>query len=74
MSSMFCPKCSAPRPMNLSITEQEITGPDDLVIKVVTETYHCVICHSFVRSNSVHRQANDYSEAPQLANAKTSPR
>lgn len=72
MSLMYCPKCSEPRPMNLSTTEQEITGPDDQIIRVVTETYHCAICHSFVRSESIHKQADDdRAGATKRANANT---
>jgi hypothetical protein len=48
--------------MNLSTSEQEITGPDEELIKVVIETYHCSICHSFVRSESIHERANDQAE------------
>jgi hypothetical protein len=63
MSLLFCPKCSGPRPMDLSTSEQEITGPDEQIIKVVTEVYHCSICHSFVRSESIHERANDQADS-----------
>jgi hypothetical protein len=53
MSSLFCPRCVAPQLMNRSTTEQEITGPGGESIKLVTETYHCAICYSFVRSESI---------------------
>jgi hypothetical protein len=42
--------------MNRSTTEQEITGPGGEPIKLVTETYHCAICYSFVRSESTHER------------------
>ena len=56
MSSLFCFRCSAPQPMNRSRSEQEITGPGARTINLVTETYHCAICYSFVRSESVHER------------------
>lgn len=56
MSSLFCPKCAVPQPMNRSITEQEITGPGGENIKLVTENYHCAICCSFVKSESFHER------------------
>lgn len=58
MSSLFCPRCAAPQLMNRSTTEQEITGPGGESIKLVTETYHCATCYSFVRSESVHERAD----------------
>lgn len=71
MSLVFCPKCSAPRAMNVSTSEHEVTGPDEQLIKVVTETYHCATCHSFVRSESVHKQVNDERGEAKPANVKT---
>ena len=59
MSSLFCPRCAAPRPMNLSTSEQEITGPDEQAIKLVIHSYHCATCHSFVRSESIHEHQSD---------------
>ena len=56
MSSLFCPRCAVPQPMNRSTTEQEITGPGGAIIKLVTESCHCAICYSFVRSESVHER------------------
>jgi hypothetical protein len=54
MSSLFCFRCGGPQPMNRSTFEQEITGPGGRTINLVTETYHCAICYSFIRSESVH--------------------
>jgi hypothetical protein len=73
MSLAFCPKCSAPRQMNLSRSEQEVTGPDEETIKLVTETYHCAICHSFVRTESFHEPVNDQAEGKQAGRAKAHP-
>jgi len=59
MSSLFCPRCAMPQPVNESISEQEIAGPGDETIKLVIRTYHCAICYSFIRSESVHERDND---------------
>jgi len=54
MISLFCPRCALPQPMNQSTTEHEVTGPDGEAIKLVVRTFHCAICYSFVRSESIH--------------------
>jgi hypothetical protein len=59
MSSMYCPRCATPQPATASTTELEITGPGGEEIKLVIHTYHCVTCHSFVRSESVHEHQGD---------------
>ena len=59
MSSLFCTRCATPQPMNRSTSEQEITGPDGETIRLVIRTYHCAICYSFVRSESVHERESD---------------
>lgn len=59
MSSLFCPRCAVPQPMNQSTSEQEVTGPGGEAIKLVIRTYHCAICYSFVRSESVHERVDD---------------
>jgi len=59
MSSMLCPRCAIPQPMNRSTVEQEVTGPEGERIKLVIQTYHCAICHSFVRSESVHEREDN---------------
>jgi hypothetical protein len=59
MSSMYCPRCATPQPMNISASEQEITGPGGETIRLLIETYHCATCKSFVRSESIHERDND---------------
>ncbi|MEK6300205.1 MAG: hypothetical protein AABO41_05745 [Acidobacteriota bacterium] len=56
MSSLFCPRCAAPRLMKRSTSEQEITVPGGRTSRLVIETYHCATCYSFVRSESVHER------------------
>jgi hypothetical protein len=48
--------------MNRSIAEQEVTGPEGETIKLLIETHHCAICHSFVRSESVHEHDDDVAD------------
>jgi hypothetical protein len=50
MTTLFCPKCAVPQPMNVSSLRREQTDPDGEVRKVVSTSYHCAICFSFVRS------------------------
>lgn len=59
MSTIFCPKCAKRQPMNQSTSEQEITGPGGETIRLTIQTFHCAICNSFVRSESVHEPDND---------------
>lgn len=59
MSLMFCPRCASAQPMNISASEQEITGPGGEEIRLLIETYYCATCHSFVRSESIHEREND---------------
>lgn len=64
MVSMFCPRCAIIRMMDGSTSVQEITGPGGETIKLSIKTYHCAICHSFVKSESVHEHDNDALKAP----------
>ena len=59
MSSLYCHRCATTRPMTQSITEKEITGPGGEIIRLLIRTYHCAICYSFVRSESVHLHEDD---------------
>ena len=59
MSTIFCPRCAAPQPMDRSTSEQEVTGPGGETIKLLIHTYHCSICHSFVRSESIHENGDE---------------
>lgn len=59
MASMFCPRCAITQMMNRSTSGQEITGPGGETINLLIQTYYCAICHSFVKSESVHELDND---------------
>lgn len=73
MGSMFCPRCGTPRMMDRSTSEQETTGPGGETIRLLIETYHCSICHSFVRSESVHEHDNDAPTLPTQKGSGTQP-
>lgn len=50
MTSELCPKCAAPRSMSETTSRREEIGPDGETIKIVTTSYHCQTCGTFVRS------------------------
>ncbi len=59
MSSLFCARCAIPQPMNQATSEQEITGPGGEAIKLVVHSYHCAVCFSFVKSESIHEREDE---------------
>ncbi|HKP86417.1 MAG TPA: hypothetical protein VJZ26_09985 [Blastocatellia bacterium] len=50
MASELCSKCGAPRNVDISTTRREEVGADGEIKKIVTTSYHCEVCGSFVRS------------------------
>jgi hypothetical protein len=50
MTSLLCPKCTVPQPMNVSTLKREEAGPDGKRRTILTTSYHCAICFSFVQS------------------------
>ena len=63
MTSLFCPKCSLPQPMNVASTSREESSPDGKKQKIITTTYHCAICYSFVRSEDQIQEAGSSDQA-----------
>ncbi|MHA2091952.1 MAG: hypothetical protein ACW98K_13955 [Candidatus Kariarchaeaceae archaeon] len=66
----FCPQCRENRIMDISISRREVTDDSGNVQTLVTETFHCAICHTFVRSveqpeekEEVEEKINDSSSA-----------
>jgi hypothetical protein len=45
--------------MNQSTSEQEISGPGGETIRLTIQTYHCAICNSFVKSESIRDREDD---------------
>ena len=46
----FCPRCQALRGMTVSTSRREEIDSEGKVKKILTKSYHCETCHSFVRS------------------------
>ena len=50
MSDELCPRCGVVRNLILSTSEDKLTDQAGKMILIITKTYHCESCHSFVRS------------------------
>lgn len=48
----FCPKCHALTNMMLTITKRREKNHEGKVFTVITKSYHCNICNTFVRSEN----------------------
>lgn len=46
----YCPKCQAPRGMRISHFKREEEDEEGNLQELITITYHCEVCSSFVRS------------------------
>ena len=53
MHSGFCPHCRAERNMQVSVTRRKVTDAEGNTCEVLTRTYHCEVCNTFVRSEDV---------------------
>ncbi|MBU3072604.1 hypothetical protein [Clostridium estertheticum] len=52
MANEICPHCRALRDTVVSTFEKEIKEDGD-IFKVVTKTYHCSMCNSFIRCEDI---------------------
>lgn len=50
MINDFCPKCNALTSMNLTTTESIEKDKESKIFKVITTSYNCNMCHTFVKS------------------------
>ena len=50
MSSELCPKCNAPRNMLTTASSREEVDSEGKTKRIVTTSYQCEVCGSFVRS------------------------
>jgi len=50
MPREFCPRCGAVGNMEVTVSRRQAKAPDGTVKEIVTKTFHCEACHSFVRS------------------------
>jgi hypothetical protein len=50
MAQMMCPRCGALRNVEVTVLRRTVKDPDGRRRQVVTTSYHCEVCHTFVRS------------------------
>lgn len=50
MANEYCPKCHALTSMVMTKSESSEKNNEDKTFKIITTSYHCNICHTFVRS------------------------
>jgi hypothetical protein len=46
----FCPGCNAMKAMDWSETEREEPDDQGKPVKIITKSYYCSVCHTFVCS------------------------
>lgn len=63
MAIEFCPKCLAPRSTVLSTSRRETVDRDGETKTIETRSYHCDVCHSFVRSEEIELAAGGSDRA-----------
>jgi hypothetical protein len=62
--SELCPQCRKPRMMNISISRREVTDDSGNAQTLVTETFHCAVCHIFVRSLERPQENEEEAKTP----------
>jgi len=60
--SELCPKCRQVREMIVTTTTRTVTKPDGTLKRLRTNTYHCSVCHSFVRSEDSELTESERSD------------
>ena len=53
----MCPSCRVPRNLRVSWSRRTERGPDGVERDVVTTSYHCAACGTFVRSGEDQARA-----------------
>lgn len=66
MTIVFCPRCRAARNMAESFTRWETIGEDDNKTAMLTRSYTCETCRTFVRSEDEKLTPTEASEAHRL--------
>ena len=66
MAIVFCPRCQTARNMTESLTRWEATDEDDSQTAMMTRSYTCETCSTFVRSEDEKLAATEEGEAPRL--------
>ncbi len=58
MPMELCPKCGAVRALRVTTSSREETDSDGKAVEIITSSYHCQTCNSFVRSEEKRRKKN----------------
>jgi hypothetical protein len=66
MAIVFCPRCQTARNMAESLTRWEAIDEDDNKTAMITRSYTCEMCNTFVRSEDEKLTPIEEGEAPQL--------
>ncbi len=54
MISEYCPKCNSIADMTINKTEKFEKDSYGNNLKIITSSYHCSLCHTFVRSEDIN--------------------
>ncbi|WP_432663685.1 hypothetical protein R9X47_24270 [Wukongibacter baidiensis] len=49
----FCPKCNSLTDMKMTQSERSEKDSEGNNLTITTNSYHCVLCHTFVRSEDM---------------------
>ena len=71
MAIVFCPRCQAGRNMTESLTRWEAIDEDDNKTAMVTRSYTCETCSTFVRSEDERLTPTEELEAPRFEDLDT---
>lgn len=59
MINEYCPKCCELTAMTVTTTEREEKDGNEKKFKILTNSYHCNNCNSFVRSEDIKTAVED---------------
>ena len=66
----LCPRCQSLRSMRVSISRRKVTDPEGGVKEILTKSFHCGTCHSFVRSEDIEEPEETPSDPSYLLKAR----
>ena len=66
MAIVFCPRCQTGRNMTEALTRWEAVDEDDNKTAMITRSYTCETCNTFVRSEDEKLTPTEEGEAPQF--------
>ncbi len=53
----LCPRCKQLRNVCVAVCRRQVALPDGTAKEVLTRTFHCEICHAFIRSEEQDQDA-----------------